>query len=195
MKDIVTYCNELGSTNPTPGGGSASGLVLALAISSIEKAMRFSFQGQNKLIDELIELKNQAFKLSAEDEKYFSEWGEARKLPKITDDEKKTRQRKVDYYAEKCALVPFAICKIAIQVFEISKIFLNDCSKYLISDLACGVSFAFSSYEAGIYNILINLNYIKNEKVNLDLINFIKERDIIAKNKESLLNDIETKFK
>jgi formiminotetrahydrofolate cyclodeaminase len=175
IENINEYCNKLGSVSPAPGGGSAAGLVLSLAASSVEKAMRFSFEGENDFILEANKIKDAGLKLSDDDQISFLDWGKARKLPKETDDQKKIRTEQVNFYALECTRVPYETGKYSIQLLKLILDFVPQCSKWLISDAGVGASFAYASYESAVFNIKINLSFVKDESFKNELIKFIDE--------------------
>ncbi|HOF00281.1 MAG TPA: cyclodeaminase/cyclohydrolase family protein [Spirochaetota bacterium] len=166
MKIISEYCKNLGSTEPTPGGGSAAGVVLSLSASCAEKAARFSIHDHlEKYIESFVEIREAGLKLSDEDEAAFLGWKKARELPKSTDKEKKDRIDLINLYVEQCVLVPFTIAEKALYLSEVILDFVPFCNKWLISDLQISASFAQAAFDSAIYNITINLPYLKDEKL------------------------------
>jgi methenyltetrahydrofolate cyclohydrolase len=176
IDNIQTYCEKLGSTSPAPGGGSACGLILSMGASAAEKAMRFSFEEQdNDFTRKVVLIRLNGLKLSDEDQIQFENWANARKLQKDTDEQKKYRNEKVNYYASECAKVPYNIGKNAVDLLNVIEMFLPKCSKWLISDAAVGASFALASLESSIFNIKINLPYVKDEDLKNELKTFVEE--------------------
>jgi formiminotetrahydrofolate cyclodeaminase len=188
MDSFKEYCLKLASTSPIPGGGSASGLTLAMAVSCVEKATRFSLEDKkNTYLPQLELIRNIALKLSNDDQIAFANWGLARKLPKITDEEKQIRKNKVEYYSSQCTRIPYEISKNSFKLIEIIEIFIKDCNKFLISDVGVGASLASSSFESGIFNILINIPYLKNENFIKELYHFIDSQEkIFTQKKENI---------
>lgn len=174
--DIKEYCSNLGSTSPTPGGGSACGIVLALAASCAEKACRFSINDfLTEFLESFVEIREKSIMLSKMDEESFIKWGEARKLPKETDSEKKIRNEQVNYYTAECVKVPYEIARHSLKLIEIIQDFIPHCNKWLISDALVGASFARSSFESAIFNIDINLPLLKDEELKNEVLKFIDE--------------------
>jgi len=191
IEKIDEYCDKLGSVSPTPGGGSAAGIVLSLAASCVEKAMRFSFDDeQNSFLKEISKIKELGLKLSDFDQTTFQNWSEARKLPKETEAQKKERTQKVNITAIECTKVPYEIAKISIKLLNLIAEFLPNCNKWLISDAGVGASMGLSAFESSILNIKINLTYIKNEDFKNELSDFIKNNEIYGV-KNRILTDID----
>ena len=193
MIDIIDFCEKLGSTSPTPGGGAAAALVLSLAAGCAEKAARFSIQEteeHKKFVEIFSEIRNIGIQLSKEDQAAFSGWQEARKLPKNNDDEKKIRTDKVNFYVAECARVPFEICKNALKLTNTILDFTPNCNKHLISDAGVGAFLSDAAFEAGKVNIEINKPYLKDQKF-LDLIiSFFEKEYKIFKNSNHTIAEI-----
>ena len=173
MQEIKNFCEKLGSTSPTPGGGAASGICLSLAAACVEKAIRFSeVNNSEKIINEIKNIRESGLELSKLDEEAFLGWQEAKKLPKSNEEEKKMREEKINSFISKCIKVPLEICKNAINLSEIIKIFIPNCNKWLISDASIGAFFSDSAFQAGILNININLPFLKDKNLLMEIENF-----------------------
>lgn len=171
---LTEFTEKLGSTNPTPGGGAAAGLTLAVGAACAEKAVRFSLSDDTeKILEQLIFLREEGHKLSQRDQDAFLNWQLMKKLPKETDEEKAVRKEKINMAAHECAMVPFLTAEYSVKLLYTVDEFLPFCNKFLISDAACGVSFAAAAFETSVFNILINLPYIKNEIFKNQLETFI----------------------
>lgn len=172
------FCNKLGSDKPTPGGGAASGIVLSLAASCAEKSARFSIDNYlEHYLKSFIEIKEEGFVLSEKDQKAFLNWMQARRLAKDTEEEKKEREEKIEKYVKECAIVPLEIIKHCIKLVEIIHDFIPYCNKWLISDLATAIVFARGAFESSLFNIRINIPYIKDKEFILELEKFIEENE------------------
>ncbi|HOJ63553.1 MAG TPA: cyclodeaminase/cyclohydrolase family protein [Spirochaetota bacterium] len=175
---FVDFCNKLGSDKPVPGGGAASGIVLSLAASCAEKAARFSIDNYlEHYLNSFIEIKEKGFILAENDQKAFLNWMQARKLPKDTESEKKEREEKIEKYVKESASVPLEIAKNCIKLVEIILDFIPYCNKWLVSDLATAVAFACASFESSLFNIRINIPYIKDNDFILSLKLFIEKNE------------------
>lgn len=177
MSEINSFCENLGSTAPTPGGGAAAGITLSLGAACAEKAARFSLKDDSNddFINRFAEIREHGHQLCADDQKYFLEWQNARKLPKETEEEKKIRKEQVDKYAAECARVPLKLGRQAIYLIKTIEEFLPTCNKWLISDAAVGAGHAAAAFESSIFNIMINLPYVKDETFSSELKAFMND--------------------
>ncbi len=171
---LQDFTEQLGSTNPTPGGGAAAGIAIALSAGCVEKAIRFSKENDlTTFINFFSKSRTTGHVLCDDDQKYFLEWQNARRLPKNTDEEKQVRLKTVDNCAKNCAKVPYRTGKLALSMLSKMKEFMPFCNPYLISDLICGVVFARSAFDASCANIKINRPYVKDHDFLAELNYFI----------------------
>jgi formiminotetrahydrofolate cyclodeaminase len=176
MIDLKDYCIRLGSSDPVPGGGSAAALALSLGASTVEKAVRFSLNDFTKeFIGSLEEIRDAGFQLSQDDQTAFKGWQEARRLPKETPQEKQAREEKVNYFTEEVIVVPLNVARQAAALMGIIMDFVPHCNKWLLSDAAVGASFAGSAFESALFNIDINLPYLKNEELKKQIDRFLTD--------------------
>lgn len=158
------FLNRLGSTSPAPGGGAAAGITLSLGAACAEKAVRFSVGDDlDRFLDVFCGIRDKGLKYTHEDQEAFVNWQNARKLPNSTDEEKVKRKELVLKYSSKCAEVPMLIGIDAIQTSNAISDFLPLCNKWLVSDLAVGLAHIGAAFESSVFNIMVNLPYIKNE--------------------------------
>jgi formiminotetrahydrofolate cyclodeaminase len=174
MDDFKKFCSELGSDAPAPGGGAAAGLVISLGAACVEKAIRFSeFDFKEELIEEITGLRTLGFELSGEDQEAFLGWKEARGLPRESDEEKEFRKDEITRHVAWCVTVPFRVCQAAHTLVQCVDKLLPVCNDWLISDAAIGSSMARAAWESALFNIQINLPYLKDEKLREHVMQFI----------------------
>lgn len=174
--NINEFNKKLGSTSPTPGGGAAAGISLSMGAACVEKAARFSLGEKelHDLVDKFVNIREEGLKLSDKDQKAFQAWQESRKLSKGTEEEKRIRKEKIDQYAAECAMIPYQICKHSHKLIGLIQDFIQYCNKWLISDAAIGALLSKAAYDSSIFNITINLPYIKDKKIKNEITFFLK---------------------
>ena len=163
---LEDFSKQLGSDQPTPGGGAAAGYILSLAAAAAQKAMVFSKPENYDDIQRFLEtVRTDSLFLYERDQQTFLEWQNARKLPKDTEEQKAFRTAEVDRTAAVCASIPVTTGIVAKALIIHLKNLLPVCKKFLISDLACAASFALAALQAARVNVEINMPYVKDEKV------------------------------
>jgi formiminotetrahydrofolate cyclodeaminase len=186
---IRAFLEKLSSSDPAPGGGSASALSGALAASlgnmvsnlTIGKKKYKDVEEEIKKINETLEKYRDTFlEEMEEDAKAFNEVINALKLPRNTDDEKKVRNTAIQESTKKATLVPLKIAKNALEVMELIEVLVEKGNKQVLSDAAIAVIMAKSAIMGGIYNIKINLPNIMDEDFVSDLEKQIRNMEIEA---------------
>lgn len=188
--ELADFSQKLGSNQPTPGGGAAAGYILSLAAAAAQKAMVFSKPENYDDIQHFLEMvRNDALFLCERDQQTFLEWQNARKLPKDTEEQKAFRTAEVNRTAAVCASVPLTTGIVAKALIVNLKDLLPVCKKFLISDIACAVSFALAALQAARVNVEINLPYVKDEKVLETISEFLQDFDESKKMADKLIED------
>ena len=142
-----------------------------------EKAARFSLEDTDQnFIEAFVEIRDAGLKLSNEDQNAFLNWQKSKKLPKNSEKEKKIRLEKINFYTAECAKIPLTICINSLKLTEIIQDFLPYCNKWLISDASIGASLSKAAFESSIFNIKINIPYIKDQNLLEEIDNFIHNK-------------------
>jgi formiminotetrahydrofolate cyclodeaminase len=163
MRDrkILEFLEDLSSSKPSPGGGSAGDLILSISASLISMVFSLS-KGIENYSDEVKILRDEFFNLSIEDEDVFNKVMDAYKLPKNSEEEKKFRREKIEEVLKNATEIPFKALKLSKKLIPYIEILLKDGNKNAISDVGVAIlslkSGAISSY----LNVLINLKSIKD---------------------------------
>ena len=187
---LEDFSKQLGSDQPTPGGGAAAGYILSLAAAAAQKAMVFSKPENYDDIQRFLEtVRTDSLFLYERDQQTFWEWQNARKLPKDTEEQKAFRTAEVDRTAAVCASIPVTTGIVAKALIIHLKNLLPVCKKFLISDLACAASFALAALQAARVNVEINMPYVKDEKVLENLGDFFDGYDDSIKLANKLIED------
>lgn len=188
---IEKYCDVLASEAPTPGGGSALAIVGAEACSLIEMAINVTLskltqEDENRayLLGELAtcaRAKKCLFKLSDDDAKAYGEIVTARKLPKETDEQVKTRTASLQKAFHKAALIPLDVMQLCKDVLQrASTRVMPRLSKWVASDCEIGVSLLKTTVTYSAKNVYGNTCFIHD--------NELKNR--LEKQAKTVLDDI-----
>ena len=169
---VDEFVNLLGSDAPAPGGGAAAALTGAIGVSLTE--MVASLTLNNKKFEENWEevraLKEKASELSKkfqaimnEDARLYSDVRVAYSLPKETEEEKLTREAKIQETLKSCVKPPMNIMKVSVEALHLTKNALGKTTKSAISDLGVAASNLYAAAEGGIQNVKINTGLIKDK--------------------------------
>lgn len=199
---IEEFIDDLSSKSPSPGGGSAAGLVSALAGSL--NSMVYSLTVDKKAFEALdvdskklvLEFKKEASKftkksleLMEKDRKYFNELMDCYKLQKDTEEEKVTRNKSIAEGTLRAMNPPLELAEEACKFYDNIDITIKYGNKMLISDAGCAAILIHAAIECAVINVKVNLNYLKDK-------DFTKKvEDIIIKLEEKSLKKKENIIK
>ncbi len=177
MIDLKNFLDDLESSLPAPGGGSAAALVgavsasLGLMVSRLTEGKKGYEDQQNeigKIIKEMIEVKDMLLKGIEEDTDAFNGITAARKLPKSSDEEKKIRKEKLEEAMKEAIRSPWKIALNCQRSMRLNRRLLEIGNKNASSDAAAGAIMAKAAADSVLLNVRINLKYLKKDSYNED---------------------------
>lgn len=199
-KDFV---EKLASKEPVPGGGGATALVGALAAALTSMVGNFTIGKKNYVqVEDIIQqvlkdaetIQKEMLELVDLDAKVFSEFMAVYKMPKETEEEKTLRTNALQEKAKEAALVPMRMARAAVKVQTIAIIALEKGNKDLSSDAILSGLFARTALRSAYYNVLINLQIIKNEEwktsIKKELDDLIKQAEELEKKLLEISDDL-----
>jgi formiminotetrahydrofolate cyclodeaminase len=163
------YLDDLASAEPTPGGGSAAGLVGALGAALLSMSARFTvgrtryapFDEAATMVLAVAEgLRAELAQLMEEDAAAYALYGTALALPKSTDDEKETRRRAMQDATRAAAQAPMGIARLCYRVLEMAPVLAANCNPNLVSDVVVATHLALGAFRGAVLNVRINLKYL-----------------------------------
>ena len=117
----------------------------------------------------------------------FNDYMAARRLPNKTAEEKKVREEAMQNGLKQAVRVPLNTAQLSYQAIEIAGTVAKYGNPNSITDVGVGAQSAYTGVLGGIYNVLINLKDIKDEKFNSEMRNTCEELKSKAQKK---LNDV-----
>jgi formiminotetrahydrofolate cyclodeaminase len=164
---LAEFLDAAAAKRPTPGGGSITALVGALAASMGEMAVNYSVgkKGleayQNELKPALAQLTRTRallMQLMVEDQGAFEAITAARKLPE-TDPQRADR---FNAALLACIRIPEAMAAASVEVLAVVDRIANFVNPFLLSDLAVCADLAMAATRCAIYNVRANLPDVKD---------------------------------
>jgi len=169
MYDASTRIDEFlkgtAAKQPTPGGGSVTALVGALAAALGEMVVNYSvgrkgseaFAGELKpALAELARARQMLAQLMAEDQLAYEALSAAQKLPA----DSAQRKEKLPVALLACIRVPEAVAATGVAVLERCDRLVNFVNPYLLSDLAVCADLSMAAIRCSIYNVRVNLKAV-----------------------------------
>lgn len=169
-ESVKIFIDELGSSNPTPGGGAggavagAMGCALAQMSASttlkLKKTLEENKPDLQNFVNEIDKLKNLLTQASLDDAEVYQEYIETKKIPKDDD----SRTEKMQQALINAAQVPLNASKLCKQAQEKIEQIESKISPIIMSDVICAKNFLDCAKKCLLENIKINLDYIKDEQ-------------------------------
>lgn len=195
---ITNYLQELAAGTAAPGGGSVAALNAALAAGLAEMVANLTIgkKGYDTFQEEMREIARQAAalreQLTAAIDRDAAAYGEvmaAFKLPKGTDQEKKSRNRQIQEAFKHAALVPLEVAKNAVKILDLASRAITGGNKNAVSDGAVAVMNARTAALAALVNVKINLTSIDDDEFVKTVTREVNalEAQVAGKEKEILL--------
>ena len=164
--------DRFASSDPTPGGGSASALAGALgaALARMVAGLTVGKKGYEDVATEAGNLGRDAEQLQrqleqaiADDAASFDHVMQAMALPKATDEEKNVRKDAMQGALKSATLAPIAVATANLEVARLAYRLLGIGNKNACTDAAVAVLLACAGSEGALLNAAINLGSIKEE--------------------------------
>jgi methenyltetrahydrofolate cyclohydrolase len=153
---------------PTPGGGSVTAVVGALAASMGEMVMHYSIGKKNQqaidqelmpVLAELTRARHVLLQLMVEDQLAYEAITRLKKLPAGSPE----RQGQYPVALAACIRIPEAMAATGVAILELCDRVVNFSNYYLLSDLAVSADLAMATTRCGIYNVRVNLKDLADE--------------------------------
>ena len=194
---IRDFVRELGSDNPTPGGGSVAALCGALgaALSAMVSGLTVDREKFKETWPSMEEVKKTADDLVArfldlvqEDSDAYQKVTAAFELPKETEEQNASRQAAIEEAMKWAATVPLETLRASERLVGIAREAVRGGNPNAITDAGAAVQLANATAVVASYNVRINLSRIKDEA-------FVaaseKEVDETLKRLETLFADVD----
>jgi glutamate formiminotransferase/formiminotetrahydrofolate cyclodeaminase len=171
-KGMPDFLNDLASSTPTPGGGSAAALngAMGTALMTMVANLTVGKKGYEEfdeemksLKDKLLPLRERFMNLVDEDAESFKRVMAAFKLPRMTEADKQERDKAISEALKVAAEVPFRTMSLALEVLKLCRPIVEYGNRNSISDAGVGTLNLDAAFRGARLNVLINLNGIKDE--------------------------------
>ena len=172
LREASSFLDDLASSDPTPGGGSASAYSAAMAAALVAMVGRVTV-GKKRyadvesemwpIIEEATQLVEMLQSAVVEDAAAFDAYMQARKLPRDTDQQKTDRSLAIKAASIKAAVVPLSVAKNALRVMQLGLKAAEIGNTNAISDAGTAVALAKAAIKGAGLNVRINLIGLEEE--------------------------------
>lgn len=195
------FCSELSSQNPTPGGGSASGVALsqagALACMVANLTIgRDRYSSGWDVAQLALEIGIKAVEmgniLADEDAIGYDAVVTAFRMPKDTEDERKNRKSAIQTASLNAARPPLKIAELSLELLRILPSLASLGNSNAITDVGVSALLSSAACKGGLFNAEVNIVGMKNQ-VAEEMLNSIssmrKECSRISREVMHIVND------
>lgn len=182
---IRNYLDDISSSSPTPGGGNVSAFSGAVASSLGIMVCNLTI-GKKKYADVEEEIKDIKFELSLAQEEFlnlaekdnraFDKVMQAFKLPKDTDEQKKSRKESIEAATLEAAEAPAEVLKYCGKIIPLFQTLAEKGNQNSVSDAGVGAALISTAAEGAYLNVLINCSSLSNQTVAREI---LKKNEII----------------
>ena len=164
---LTAFLNAAAAKQPTPGGGSVTALVGALAASMGEMVVNYTVDKKaymahrtelTEVLEELRRARGLMLSLMVEDQVAYEALTEARKAPEGAPG----REENVSAALLASIRTPQAIAATAAAILGLCDRLVDISNHYLLSDLAVSADLAMATVRCAIYNVRVNLRDVTN---------------------------------
>ena len=170
-KPVTIFLDELASSAPAPGGGSAAALSGALGAALVSMVCNLTL-GKKKYadvqedIEALLEkseaLRKELTDLLEEDVKAYTAYSQAAKMPRQTEEQKAERSKAMQSALKGATDVPLCIAEAAVKVMYLCRPAAEKGNVWAVSDAGVAVLLAEAALRSAALNVLINLGSLKD---------------------------------
>ncbi len=165
------FNDKLSSSEPVPGGGSASAIAGSLAASLVTMVAELSKRPKymehaalhGAVEERSRELTAKLLKLADDDAASYAAFGAAMKLPKDTEDERETRAVAMRAAAKVASEIPLEILQACFDVVLAAELLAGRCNQNASSDLTVATLLAEASAKGAAANVRVNLPSVADE--------------------------------
>ena len=171
-KPVQTFLDELASSAPAPGGGSAAALSAAIGAALVSMVANLTV-GKSKYADvqDDVErilahsetLRQRCVALLEQDVEAYTAVSAAYKMPRDTDEQKHVRSAAIQEALKGATDVPMKLAEACVEILELCPESAEKGNMRAVSDVGVGALMAEAALRAAALNVWINLGSINDE--------------------------------
>lgn len=171
--NLYEFGDELASDSPAPGGGSVAALngMLSAGLSSMVGNLTYNKKDYKNVREGMISISEKGQELKVfftqaidKDTDAFNKIMDAFSLPKQSEEDKKIRNEAIQEGTKEATLIPLSVLENSNEAAKIALEVAKDGNKNSLSDSGVAGLTAAAAAEGALYNVMINLVGIEDEK-------------------------------
>ena len=203
-KPVRTFLNELASSAPAPGGGSAAALGAAIGAALVSMVGNLTV-GKKKYVDvqdDILRMLDQseALRLKCvglleDDVAAYTQVSKAYRMPRDTEEQKTARSAAIQEALKVATEVPMVLAETCVQILNLCPESAEKGNIRAVSDVGVGALMAEAALRAAALNVWINLGSIKDESfVQRESARLDAALEGKAELKEEIMKDVQAKL-
>ena len=173
-KPLQNYLDELASSQPTPGGGSAAALSGAIAAALASMVVRLTLgkadyasvqQEMEILLQHTERLRLRFQQLMQEDINAYGQLSACFKMPRETPEEREKRAKAIQERLAEAALVPLEVAERATELMQYCKRIAEIGNRNVLSDVATGAMLAAGAGDGAAWMVRTNVRAMKDQEL------------------------------
>jgi glutamate formiminotransferase/formiminotetrahydrofolate cyclodeaminase len=166
-RTLRAFGDDLSSSAPVPGGGSAAAYAGAMGAGLAAMVGRIAerkgpTEATTALIAEADNLRADFIRLVDDDSAAYARVAEAMKLPKASDDEKRARTERLQAALLAASRVPLEVAKTSRRLLDLCERTVQSAASATVSDVGVGALLAETALRGAALNVMINLASVKD---------------------------------
>jgi len=203
-KPVRTFLNELASSAPAPGGGSAAALGAAIGAALVSMVGNLTV-GKKKYVDVQDDIRrmldqSEALRLKCvglleDDVAAYTQVSKAYKMPRDTEEQKTARSAAIQEALKVATEVPMVLAETCVQILNLCPESAEKGNIRAVSDVGVGALMAEAALRAAAVNVWINLGSIRDESfVQRESARLDAALEGKAELKEEIMKDVQAKL-
>ncbi len=173
QETVASFLDQLASSEPVPGGGSAAALGAALSAALLsmvcnltigKKAYKEHDATMREALERAQDLRQSATALMQHDTEAYTEVMQAYRLPKGTSEEQGRRQQAIEEALHQATTIPLRIAACCSDLITLSETVARHGNRWAVSDAGVAVLLAEASLHSALLNVDINLASIRDAR-------------------------------
>ena len=173
-QSIESFIQDLNSTKPMPGGGSAAAICGAMAaalagMSAHMTAGKKKYAAVEEKMQDIITaskiLQGEMLAMAQEDADMYSLVLQAYKLPSATETEKQRRQAAIEEASKTAVVASLKVTGSCVRIMKLAYTTVTEGSQMMVTDGSASALLARACQLVAAYNVRINLGGVKDKAV------------------------------
>ena len=203
-QSIESFVQDLNSTKPMPGGGSAAAICGAMAValagmSAHMTAGKKKYAAVEEKMQEIITaskiLQEEMLAMAREDADMYSLVLQAYKLPKTTEEEAAQRVKAVEEASKTAVVASLKVTGACVRIMKLAYTTVTEGNQMMVTDGSASALLARACQQVAAYNVRINLGGVKDKAIAAEAERLLASHlDEGARLQEKVLKEVEERL-